>query len=126
MQVPTDLLYAESHEWVRITGDEGTVGISDHAQHELTDVVYVELPKVGATVDAQAQVCVVESVKAASDIFSPMSGTVTAVNEALSANPGLINTDPHGEGWIYKLKLSDPSQTRVLKTPAQYTAQLGA
>ena len=126
MQVPTDLLYAESHEWVRITGDEGTVGISDHAQHELTDVVYVELPKVGAQVEAQTQVCVVESVKAASDIFSPVSGTITAVNEALSANPALINTDPHGEGWIYKLKLSDPSQTSVLKTPAQYTEQLGA
>ncbi len=126
MNVPSDLLYAESHEWLRIAGDEGTVGISDHAQHELNDVVYVELPKVGATVEAQAQVCVVESVKAASDIFSPMSGTVTAVNEALAANPALINTDPHGAGWIYKMKLSDPSQTSVLKTPAQYTTQLGA
>ena len=126
MNVPSDLLYAESHEWLRLSGDEGTVGITDHAQHELTDVVYVELPKVGAEVEAQAQVCVVESVKAASDIFSPVSGTVTAVNEALSANPALINTDPHGEGWIYKLKLSDPSQTSVLKTPAQYTEQLGA
>lgn len=126
MNVPTDLLYAESHEWLRVSGDEGTVGISDHAQHELTDVVYVELPKVGAQVEAQGQVCVVESVKAASDIFSPVSGTITAVNEALSANPALINTDPHGEGWIYKLKLSDPSQTSALKTPAQYTEQLGA
>ena len=126
MNVPSDLLYAASHEWLRVSGDEGTVGITDHAQHELTDVVYVELPKVGATVEAQAQVCVVESVKAASDIFSPVSGTVTAVNEALSANPALINPDPHGEGWIYKLKLSDPSQTGVLKTPAQYTEQLGA
>ena len=126
MNVPSDLLYAESHEWLRLSGDEGTVGITDHAQHELTDVVYVELPKVGAQVEAQTQVCVVESVKAASDIFSPVSGTVTAVNEALSANPALINTDPHGEGWIYKLKLSDPSQTSVLKTPAQYTEQLGA
>ena len=124
--IPSDLLYAESHEWLRLSGDEGTVGITDHAQHELTDVVYVELPKVGAQVEAQTQVCVVESVKAASDIFSPVSGTITAVNEALSANPALINTDPHGEGWIYKLKLSDPSQTSVLKTPAQYTEQLGA
>ena len=124
--IPTDLLYAESHEWLRVSGDEGTIGISDHAQHELTDVVYVELPKVGAKVEAQSQVCVVESVKAASDIFSPVSGTVTAVNEALSANPALINTDPHGAGWIYKLKLSDPTQTSVLKTPAQYTGQLGA
>ena len=126
MNIPTDLLYAESHEWLRVAGDEGTVGITDHAQHELTDVVYVELPKVGAQVEAQSQVCVIESVKAASDIFSPVSGTVTAVNEALSANPALINTDPHGAGWIYQLKLSDPSQTGVLKTPAQYSAQLGA
>ena len=126
MQVPTDLLYAESHEWLRVSGDEGTVGITDHAQQELTDVVYVELPKVGAAVEAQTQVCVVESVKAASDIFSPVSGTVTAVNEALSANPALINTDPHGEGWIFKLKLSEPAQTSALKTPAQYTAQLNA
>ena len=126
MNVPSDLLYAQSHEWLRVSGGEGTVGITDHAQHELTDVVYVELPKVGATVEAQSQVCVVESVKAASDIFSPVSGTVTAVNEALSANPALINTDPHGAGWIYKLKLSDPSQTSALKTPAQYTEQLGS
>ena len=126
MNVPTDLLYAESHEWLRVTGDEGTVGITDHAQHELTDVVYVELPKIGAQVEAQSQVCVVESVKAASDIFSPVSGTVTAVNEALSSNPALINTDPHGAGWIYKLKLSDPAQTAALKTPAQYGEQLGA
>ena len=126
MQVPTDLLYAQSHEWLRVSGDEGTVGITDHAQHELTDVVYVELPKVGAQVEAQTQVCVIESVKAASDIFSPVSGTVTAVNDALSSNPSLINTDPHGEGWIFKLKLSDPSQTGVLKTPAQYSVQLAA
>ena len=126
MNIPTDLLYAASNEWLRVSGDEGAVGITDHAQHELTDVVYVELPKVGAQVEAQSQVCVVESVKAASDIFSPVSGTVTAVNEALSANPALINTDPHGAGWIYKLKLSDPSQTSVLKTPAQYTEQLEA
>ena len=76
--------------------------------------------------EAQSQVCVVESVKAASDIYSPVSGTVTAVNEALSANPALINTDPYGEGWIFKLKLSDPSQTGVLKTPAQYAEQLSA
>ena len=126
MNVPADLLYAQSHEWLRVSGDEGTVGITDHAQHELTDVVFVELPKVGAHVEAQSQVCVVESVKAASDIFSPVSGTVTAVNEALSANPALINTDPHGEGWIFRLKLSDPSQTSALKTPAQYSEQLGA
>ena len=123
---PDNYKYTKEHEWVHVENGVGTIGITDHAQHELTDVVYVELPKVGAQVEAQSQVCVVESVKAASDIFSPVSGTVTAVNEALSSNPALINTDPHGEGWIFKLKLSDPSQTSALKTPAQYTEQLGA
>ncbi len=126
MNVPDDLLYAESHEWLRIVGDVGTVGISDHAQHELTDVVYVELPKVGATVEVRMQVCVVESVKAASDIYSPVSGTVTAVNEALTANPSLLNTDPHGEGWIYQLQLSNPGEVATLKTPGAYRAQLSA
>ena len=123
--IPTDLHFAQSHEWLRVSGDEGTVGISDHAQAELTDVVYVELPKVGAQVEAQGQVCVIESVKAASDIFAPVSGTVSAVNQQLSANPALINTDPYGAGWIFKIKLSDPAQVSALKTPAQYAEQLG-
>ena len=126
MNIPNDLHFSQSHEWLRVSGDEGTVGISDHAQAELTDVVYVELPKVGAQIEAQGQVCVIESVKAASDIYAPVSGTVSAVNEQLSANPALINTDPYGEGWIFKIKLSDPSQVNALKTPAQYGKQLGA
>ena len=124
--IPTDLHYAQSHEWLRVSGDEGTVGISDHAQAELTDVVYVELPKVGARVEAQGPVCVIESVKAASDIFAPVSGTISAVNQQLSANPALINSDPYGGGWIFKIKLSDPAQVSALKTPAQYGEQLGA
>jgi glycine cleavage system H protein len=114
MNVPDDLYYAKSHEWLRLDGANGTVGITDHAQHELTDVVYVE------------QVCVVESVKAASDIYSPISGTVTEINEALSANPALINTDPYGEGWIYRLKVEAGEEIEELKSPVQYREQIGA
>ena len=125
MNIPDDLHFSQSHEWLRVSGDEGTVGISDHAQAELTDVVYVELPKVGALVEAQVPVCVIESVKAASDIYAPVSGTVSAVNEQLSANPALINTDPYGGGLIFKLKLADSSQVNALKTPVQYGEQLG-
>lgn len=126
MQVPDNLNYAKSHEWLRLDGENGTVGITDHAQHELTDVVYVELPQVGAAVTAGEQVCVVESVKAASDIYSPVSGTVTAVNEELSANPALINTDPYGEGWIFRLKIEAGEEIEELLSPAQYREQIGA
>jgi glycine cleavage system H protein len=123
MNVPDDLQFASSHEWLRVAGDTGTVGISDHAQHELTDVVFVELPKVGAEVQAQQQVCVVESVKAASDIYSPAAGTITEVNAALSSNPALLNTDPYGEGWIFKLRLAGAPVG--LKSPAEYREQIG-
>jgi glycine cleavage system H protein len=126
MNVPEDLHYAQSHEWLRLDGADGTVGISDHAQAELTDIVYVELPAVGKTVKAGEQICVVESVKAASDIYSPVSGTVTAVNEGLTANPSLLNTDPYVEGWIFKLKIEAGEEVGALKTPAQYLEQIGA
>ena len=126
MNVPEDLQYAPTHEWLRLDGDGGTVGITDHAQAELTDVVYVELPKVGAQANAGQQVCVVESVKAASDIYSPISGTVTAVNDALTANPALLNTDPFGEGWIFKIKIEAGEDIEHLKSPAQYREQIGS
>jgi glycine cleavage system H protein len=125
MNVPTDSLYATSHEWLRRDGDTAVVGITDHAQHELTDVVYVELPAVGTHVSAGQQICVVESVKAASDIYSPAAGTVEAVNESLSNSPELINTDPHGDGWIFKLRLDAGADLSHLKTPEEYSAQLG-
>lgn len=125
MNIPNDLLYASTHEWLRNEAGLATVGITDHAQAELTDVVYVELPKPGAKVSAGQQVCVVESVKAASDIYSPASGTIEAVNERLSDDPGLINTDPHGSGWIFQLRLSADADLSGLKTPAQYAEQLG-
>ena len=126
MNVPEDLQYAATHEWLRLDGDGGTVGITDHAQAELTDVVYVELPKVGAQANAGEQICVVESVKAASDIYSPISGTVTAVNDALSANPALLNTDPFGDGWIFKIRIEAGEDIEHLKSPAQYREQIGS
>ena len=105
MNVPDDLFYTESHEWLRLEGENGRVGITDHAQAELTDVVYVELPKVGAPAEAGGQIAVVESVKAASDIYAPVEGTVVEVNQALEGNPALINTDPFGAGWILVQKM---------------------
>ncbi|HYR58119.1 MAG TPA: glycine cleavage system protein GcvH [Chthoniobacteraceae bacterium] len=126
MNVPEDLNYAETHEWLRLDGADGTVGITDHAQAELTDVVYVELPAIGKTVKARDQICVVDSVKAASDIYSPVSGTVTAVNDALSSNPALINTDPYGEGWIFKIRIEAGEDVETLKSPVQYREQISA
>ena len=125
MNVPDDLYYAESHEWVRVEGENARVGITDHAQAELTDVVYVELPKDGAKATAKGQIAVVESVKAASDIYAPVSGTVVEANKALEANPALINTDPFGEGWIFVLKMDDPAQVKQLKDAAGYRAAIG-
>ncbi len=125
MNVPDDLLYTESHEWVRRDGDTIRVGITDHAQAELTDVVYVELPKVGAAHEARGPIAVVESVKAASDIYAPAKGTVTEVNQALESNPDLINTDPYGEGWIFVLKVEDPAALDTLQDAAAYRTVTG-
>jgi len=124
MNVPADLRYAKTHEWIRTEGDTITVGITDHAQAELTDIVYAEPPKVGTEVKAGATAAVVESVKAASDIYSPLSGTVTEVNAELAANPALLNTDPFGQGWIYKMKASNAAEVDALLTPEAYTAQI--
>ena len=125
MNVPDDLYYTESHEWVRVEGENARVGITDHAQAELTDVVYVELPKVGVTAEAKGQIAVVESVKAASDIYAPVKGTVAEVNNALEGNPALINTDPFGEGWIFVLKMDAPEQVKQLKDAAGYRKMIG-
>jgi glycine cleavage system H protein len=124
MNVPADLRYAKTHEWIRVEGDTVTVGITDHAQAELTDIVYAEPPKVGAEVKAGATAAVVESVKAASDIYSPLSGTVTEVNADLSGNPALLNTDPFGQGWIFRMKASAPAEVEALLTPEAYSAQI--
>jgi glycine cleavage system H protein len=120
MNVPDDLFYTESHEWVRREGENARVGITDHAQAELTDVVYVELPKVGTEAEARGQIAVVESVKAASDIYAPVKGTVVEVNKALEGNPALINTDPFGEGWIFVLKMDSPDDVKQLQDAAAY------
>ena len=125
MNVPADLRYAKTHEWIRVEGDTVTVGITDHAQAELTDIVYAEPPKVGAEVKAGETAAVVESVKAASDIYSPLSGMVTEVNDELSSNPALLNTDPFGQGWIYRMKSSDAAEISALLTPEAYSAQIG-
>ncbi|MDB6030674.1 MAG: hypothetical protein JWM16_1012 [Verrucomicrobiales bacterium] len=123
--VPADLKYAKSHEWVRVSGDMATVGITDHAQHELTDVVFVELPAVGRKVKAGEACAVVESVKTASDIYSPVSGEVTEINQTVVDQPGLVNTDPYGNGWFYKIKLSNAGETSGLMDPAAYGQQIG-
>ena len=124
--VPLDLKYATTHEWVRVEAD-GTVrvGITDHAQAELTDIVFVELPALEAEVQAGHPIAVVESVKAASDIYSPISGTVIEANTALADNPALVNTDPYGTGWLYRLKIASPAEMDALKSPADYLAQIG-
>ncbi|HEX2181906.1 MAG TPA: glycine cleavage system protein GcvH [Rubrobacteraceae bacterium] len=107
MSVPEELQYTRSHEWVRTEGDTATIGITDHAQDELGDVVFVELPEVGATFDAGDSFGTVESVKAVSDLYTPVGGEVTEVNEALNDQPEKINEDPYGEGWMVKLRVSD-------------------
>ena len=125
MNVPEDLLYTESHEWIRREGDKIRVGITDHAQAELTDVVYVELPKMGATYDARGTIAIVESVKAASDIYAPVKGTVSEVNKELESNPALVNTDPYGQGWIYVMLVENPDHLKDLKDAAAYKAMIG-
>ena len=123
--VPSDRKYAKSHEWVQVTGDTGVVGITDHAQQELTDIVFVELPPVGRKVKAGEACAVVESVKTASDIYSPVSGEIVAANAAVVDNPALVNTDPHAGGWLFKIKLSAPAELNSLLSPADYQKQIG-
>ena len=125
MMIPDDLLYTESHEWIKRDGDKIRVGITDHAQSELTDVVYVELPKLERQVNAKEPIAVVESVKAASDIYAPVKGTVIEANKALEADPGLINREPYGQGWIFVLKIENPDELKNLKDAAAYKKHIG-
>ena len=122
MNVPENLRYTTSHEWVLAEGETVTIGITDHAQAELTDVVFVELPEVGRSVEAGDPTAVVESVKAASDIYAPGAGVVVAGNPALEGEPGLINSDPYGAGWIFRLRVSDPAALAGLLDAAAYQA----
>ena len=122
--IPEELRYAKSHEWVRLEGNVATVGISDHAQEELTELVFVELPELDRDVEQEEQCAVVESVKTASDIYSPLSGKIVAVNEGLADNAGLINDEPYGGGWLFKLEVSDTDELSSLLTAEQYQAQI--
>lgn len=123
-KIPTDLRYAKTDEWIRVEGDEGVIGISDYAQDALSDIVYVELPNVGDTIEAGAAFGVVESVKAASDLMLPVSGEVIATNDAVIDSPEMLNSDPFGDAWLVRIRLSDPSQLDALMDAAAYAAYL--
>lgn len=125
MTIPKDLKYTEEHEWARIDGETVIVGITDYAQGELGDVVYVELPSVGDTFGQNDVFGSIEAVKAASDLYCPVGGEVIAVNEDLGDNPETINKDPYGDGWMIKLKLSDPAETDRLMEASAYEAHTG-
>ena len=126
MNIPENLRYATSHEWILVEGDTGTVGITDHAQAELTDIVFAEPPAIGKSVKAGDVAAVVESVKAASDIYAPVGGEVVERNEAIEADPSLLNTDPFGGGWIFKIRIADAAELAALKDAAAYREQIGA
>jgi glycine cleavage system H protein len=123
---PDNFRYTKEHEWVNVEGDTGTVGITSHAQEELGDIVYVDLPKVGSTAEKGKTLGSVESVKAVSDIYAPVSGEVVAVNELLATAPEKLNEDPHGLAWLVKIKLSAPAEAQELLSAADYQAYVGA
>jgi len=117
---PEDLHYTKSHEWVRIAGEIGTIGITDHAQKELGEIVYLELPELGHVYDAEAQFGTVESVKAVSELYTPLSGEVVEVNKSAVAEPGIVNDDPYGDGWLIKLRLSSDEEVKRLMSAEDY------
>ncbi|MGB0775221.1 MAG: glycine cleavage system protein GcvH [Akkermansiaceae bacterium] len=125
MNVPENLRYTSDHEWILLEGDIATVGITHHAQEELTDVVFVELPDEGRSCDAGDPVAVVESVKAASDIYCPIAGEITAGNTDLEADPSLVNTDPYGNGWIFKVRVNDTAAVEAQMDAEGYKALIG-
>jgi glycine cleavage system H protein len=120
MNFPADLKYTKDHEWIRVEGGIGTIGITEYAQGELGDVVFVELPAVGAAVKAHASFGTIEAVKAVSDLFAPVSGTVTEVNGELSKTPEIVNREPYGKGWMVKIRLADPAELGALMDSASY------
>jgi glycine cleavage system H protein len=122
--VPTDRRYTKEHEWVRLEGNAGTIGITEYAQHELGDVVFVELPKLGARLKSGQTMGTVESVKAVSDIFSPVGGEVIEINETLAQSPEQINKDPHGAAWLVKIRLDNPQEAAALMDAAAYEAYI--
>ncbi|RZO67862.1 MAG: glycine cleavage system protein GcvH [Limisphaerales bacterium] len=124
--VPDHLKYAKTHEWVKVEGDTATIGITDHAQAELTELVFVELPAISRNLKAGEACAVVESVKTASDIYSPVTGEVIEVNEALVDNPGSVNTDAYSDGWFFKMRLSDPDNLDELMSAEEYKVLIGS
>ena len=120
MAQPADFLYSKEHEWVKLEGDHATIGITDYAQNSLGDIVYVELPRVGKQIEQFGNIGVVESVKAVSDLFTPISGEVTEVNAALDSDPAAVNRDPYGEGWLFKVKLKDVGEKNNLLSATEY------
>ena len=120
MAQPEDLLYSKEHEWVKLDGESATIGITDYAQESLGDIVYVELPKVGTQIEQFFNVGVIESVKAVSDLFTPMSGKVVEINTILDGDPAAVNREPYGAGWLFKLKLSNPDEAKSLLNAADY------
>ena len=122
--IPSDLKYTKSHEWVRVNGDTAAIGITDHAQHELTDIVFVELPEKGRKVKAGEACAVVESVKTASDIYAPVSGEIIETNQAVVDDPALVNKEPHAGGWFFKIKLGNAAEVNGLLTPDAYQKQI--
>ena len=122
--IPTNLKYASSHEWVNVEGDTAIIGISDHAQDELTELVFIELPDIGRELAAGDPCAVVESVKTASDIYAPVSGQVIETNDALDTEPGTVNEDPYGDGWFFKIRLSNPKELDDLLSPDDYGEQV--
>jgi len=123
---PENYRYTKEHEWVLVEGDTGTIGITDHAQEELGDIVYVDLPKPGAAIEQGKSLGSVESVKAVSDVYCPVSGEVTETNATLADKPETLNSDPHGAGWLIKLKLKNPAEAASLMSAADYQAYIGA
>jgi glycine cleavage system H protein len=126
MSYPANYQYTKEHEWVLVEGGSGTIGITDHAQHELGDIVFVDLPKVGATVTKGQTFGSVESVKAVSDIYAPVSGEVIEINETLSKSPEKLNEDPHGNGWLIRVKLGNAGEAKELLSAADYEKYVGA
>jgi glycine cleavage system H protein len=126
MSYPANYQYTKEHEWVLVEGGSGTIGITDHAQHELGDIVFVDLPKVGATVTKGQTFGSVESVKAVSDIYAPVSGEVIEINETLSKSPEKLNEDPHGDGWLIRVKLGNAGEAKELLSAADYEKYVGA
>ena len=124
-EVPDGLYYTKEHEWIRVEGEEVVIGITDHAQDALTDIVYIELPEVGEICEDMGEFAVVESVKSASPIFAPLAGEITAVNDELEDTPELMNQEPYGSGWIIRMKLDDASAISTLMSPEDYKAEIG-